>query len=110
MAGKGRQKGDTTLKVLGTLDISTRLMIDSHSFVIQVLDVSKDGVETWKSKYYYSTIQDAVRGYCKLVSRKKKSKTVTSKPLLDLLDHIASLEKTITDACDRLSKDLAKKD
>ena len=108
MAQKGRKKGESYVKILGLFDNRTRLIADSHAFVIQLFTKPRESEGFWKSTYYYSTLQDSIRGYCKYIAKKKKTRTVSSKPLLDLLEHVASLDNTINTACERLASDFAK--
>lgn len=108
MAKKGRKKGESYIRILGMFDKKTRLISDAHAFVIQIFYKPKEAEGFWKSSYYYSTLQDSIRGYCKYIAKKKRTRTVSSKPLLDLLDHVTKLDTTINTACERLSADFAK--
>ena len=112
MAGKGRKKGESYMKVLGLFDKKTRLVLDARAFVIQIFHIPEKGENvndgTWKSTFYYSTLPDSIRGYCKYISKDRKPKKVISKPVLDLLDLVSELEKTITKSCAMLSSEFKK--
>ena len=108
MLPKGRKKGASYITVLGLFDKKTRLIADSHAFVIQLFHVPEEGDGIWKSTFYYSTLPDAIRGYCKYISKERKPKKVLSKPLLDLVDLVTNLDKTINKVCDRLSNEFNK--
>lgn len=89
--------------ILGLLDKKTRIVADSHCFIVQEIVKTKDG-DLWAGKYFYSQLGDAIRGYIKHKARSSKKKIISSKPLLDLLDLIASLEKTVKEVGERLEK------
>ena len=93
--------------ILGVLDNKTRLAADSHCFVLQDLIDTKDG-KVWVGKYFYSQLGDAIRGYIKRKARKSGKKVISSKPLLDLIDLITSLEKTVKEVGENLEKQFDK--
>lgn len=92
----------TYYTILGLLDKGTRLVADSHAFILQFKKkVGKDQI--WASTYYYSALGDAIRGYAKHAARKKGRKVPNTKPLLDLIDLVTVLEKTVKDVGESLS-------
>ena len=100
---KGKKANKILLNVLGILDKNTRLVADKNSFMLQ--ERIKDTVDGWASKYYYSNLEYAIRGYAKRLARKQKRKVANSAPLMDILDLLASLETTIKDVGIKLSKE-----
>lgn len=90
--------------VLGYFDKKTRLAASSHAFVIQVRDDKSDLLADWNSLYFYVWIGDAIRGYVKHLARKKGKVMELSKDLNSLLDKVASLERTVKDVAESLSK------
>ena len=98
--------GKTGYTILGILDKKTRLVADSHSFVIQEMIKTKDGY-IWVGKWFYSWLGDAIKGYIKHKARTSNKNVINSKPLLDIIDLIDSLEKTIKEVGDSLSKQFA---
>ena len=93
--------------ILGLLDKKTRIVADSHCFIVQKMADPKedrDIEELWVGKYFYSNLGEAIRGYIKHIARSSKKNISSSKPLLDLLDLIASLEKTVKEVGERLEK------
>jgi len=89
--------------ILGLLDKKTRLVADRHCFIIQELIKTKDGA-IWAGKYFYGHLGYAIRGYIKHKARSRRNKVISSKPLLDLIDLIASLEKTVKEVGESLEK------
>lgn len=106
-------KSKKTKRVLGLLDKKTRLAADSHSFVLEKMVNIKDddgNVEkVWTSRYFYSDLRNAIRGYVKHKARESGKTTIDSKPLLDLLDLVSNLEKTIEKVADKLSREWKEK-
>jgi len=98
-------KKPTGYHILGLLDSHTRLVSDTHTFIIQKLRITKDKQAVWTSHYYYAEIGDAIRGYAKYSARVKGRKMPNTKPLLDLLDLVKNLELSIYKVGDRLSKE-----
>ena len=100
--------GRSTYLILGLLDSKTRLVADTHCFIMQKLVDPKEGKikegDTWIGKYFYSKLGDAIRGYIKHEARGNKKKVISSKPLLDLIDLINSLENTVKEVGERLEK------
>ena len=92
--------------VLGLLDKKTRLVADSHCFIMQEIVNTKDG-DIWVGKYFYSQLGDVIRGYIKRKARKAGKTVISSKPLLDIIDLIASLEKTVKEVGESLEKQFA---
>ena len=95
--------GKTGYIILGLLDKKTRLVADSHCFIVQETVNTKDG-EIWVGKWFYSWLGDAIKGYIKHKAKKSKKNVISSKPLLDLVDLIASLEKNVKEVGERLEK------
>lgn len=91
--------------ILGSLDKDTRLVADKHCFMLQKEIKAKDGSMVWYSAYFYSSLGDALRGFIKHKARKAGLKVPNSKPMLDILDLIASLERTVLEVGDKLSKE-----
>lgn len=89
--------------LLGLLDNKTRIVADTHCFIVQERVKTKDG-DIWAGKYFYSQLGDAIRGFIKHKARSSRKKVISSKPLLDLIDLIASLEKTVKEVGERLEK------
>ena len=89
--------------VLGLLDKTTRLVVTSYSFNIEV-KVKTDAGHTWVGRYYYSDISSAVRGYAKYRAKKAGKKFSSSKDLLSLLELVSRLDKTIENVGIRLEK------
>lgn len=98
-----RKPREPKYNVLGYFDKKTRLAASSHAFVIQVQD-AKVTPEDWKAIYFYVWIGDAIRGYVKHLARKKGKVVELSKDLNSLLDKVSSLEKTVKDVAESLSK------
>ena len=112
MAGKGREAGESYIKVLGLFDKKTRLVLDARAFVIQLFHIPEKGDNAgegiWKSTFYYSKLPDAIRGYCKYISKERKPRKLIGKPLLDLVSLVNNLEKKVDKACLRLSEEFKK--
>jgi hypothetical protein len=101
----GRKKGESYIKVLGLLDNKTRLVADKRCFIIQALHE-----EVWVPKYYYSDLGFAIKGYAKYLAKKQGKRVSNSAPLMEIFDLLASLEKTIKEVGNRLSKEWKEKE
>lgn len=81
--------------ILGNLDKKTRLDATQHAFVIKEKTKATDGTISWTSKYYYSEIGDAIRGYARHVLRRPSMAKHLDGDIKTLIELISKLEKTI---------------
>jgi hypothetical protein len=87
--------------VLGKLDKDTLLAANAHAFVIKERVKTKEG-EQWVSRYFYSEILDALRGYVKhnLRSEKQLDGSIHS-----LISAIEKLDNTVRDVSSKVNAD-----
>lgn len=81
--------------ILCQLDKTTVLAATAKSYTIRERVKTKDGEYVWVSKYFYSEIGDAVRGYAKYALRRKKSKKKLDGSIGALISQIKKLEARV---------------
>lgn len=91
--------------VLGKLDKNTLLASNAHAFVIKERVKTKEG-DQWVSRYFYSEILDAVRGYVKhnLRSDKQLDGSIHS-----LISAIEKLDSTVREVSSKINTDYAER-
>lgn len=95
--------------IIGIFDADTRLVSTQHSFNIETKTKKKKKAEggeeeVWYSKYYYSDIQSAIRGYAKYKAKILAKETPKSKQMKDILELVEILDQTIKDVGIRLEE------
>jgi hypothetical protein len=95
--------------ILGKLDKKTILVATPHAFVIKERIKSADGEVGWASKYYYSEIGDAIRGYARHLLRRPSTAKHLDGNLKTLIDLIVKLESTIKKVGDKLNLEFAER-
>jgi len=93
--------------VLVKLDKKTVLAATQHSFVIKAKVKMKDGGTTWLSKYYYSELGDAIRGYARYVLRRPSTAKHLDGEMKSLIEVVGKLENTIKQIGDKINLDFA---
>jgi len=81
--------------VLGKLDKKTILVSSSNAFVLRERIKNKDGEYDWVSKYFYSEIGDAVRGYARHALRRASMAKRLDGSLGALITQIERMEAKI---------------
>jgi hypothetical protein len=71
------------------------LVATQAAFVIKEKVKEANGKAVWVSKYYYSEIGDAIRGYARHLLRRRSTAKHLDGELKTLVDVIVRLEKTI---------------
>jgi hypothetical protein len=95
--------------ILGKLDKKTLLVATSRAFVIKERVKAGDGEVGWTSKYFYSEIGDAIRGYARHLLRRPSTAKHLDGDIKTLIDVIGKLEKTIKKVGDKLNLQFAER-
>ena len=95
--------------VLGKLDKKTLLVATQTSFVIKEKRKTAEGEAVWTSRYYYSEIGDAIRGYVRHLLRRPGTAKHLDGNLKTLIDVVTNLENTIKKVGDKLNLDFAER-
>jgi len=93
--------------VLGKLDKNTMLTATSNAFIIKEKITAPDGEVRWISKYYYSELGDAIRGYARHLLRRPSTAKHLDGSITTLIDTITKLENTVKKVGDKLNLDFA---
>jgi len=96
--------------LLGKLDKKTILVATPRAFVIkEKIRAGDDSEDNWVSKYYYSEIGDAIRGYARHLLRRPSTAKHLDGSLKTLIDLISRLETTIKKIGDKLNVQFAER-
>jgi hypothetical protein len=105
MAPDKKPRKDSSILV--ELDKKTVLAANSYSFILKEKIKGKNGEVILQSKYYYSELGDAVRGYAKHVMRRPSTIKRLDGTIENLITIIGKLENTIKKVGDKLNATFA---
>lgn len=88
--------------VIGYLDNNTRLSVSTYSFDIEVKRTTKEGDDVWVSKYFYSDVQSAIRGYAKYKSKELARSKKRKEDMDGVLEFLKELDSTVKNVGEKL--------